>query len=282
MTYQEYKPASYLSEHVESFWKLTSNNSSPSYALFVPDLVFDLIVVSSPVYLRKTSSNKWNKITTGIYFMGIALSGYHLQIPPYANMFGIRLKPFALAKIRRLPLYQCKDSILDPELVFKIPDRQILRKLLLCRETSEHIEVASEFMKNILFNKEIIHNSLRDTINYILEATGELKASELHNEFKTSKETLRNQFIQNIGITPKDAIKITRFNCVLMNNYKRLNLSFTELAYDAGYYDQSHFIKDFNSFMNCSPRKILNKKNHIAISQERITKRFNNYYAPDI
>jgi len=40
----------------------------------------------------------------------------------------------------------------------------------------------------------------------------------------------------------------------VLTYYGNRNLSLTQIAYDAGYYDQSHFIRDFKDFSGHHPR----------------------------
>ena len=63
---------------------------------------------------------------------------------------------------------------------------------------------------------------------------------------------LQKLFLQYTGLTPKLYTKINRFQ-----NSLRLvtqnNNSLTSIAYDCGYFDQSHFIREFKSFTGLTP-----------------------------
>jgi AraC-like DNA-binding protein len=45
-----------------------------------------------------------------------------------------------------------------------------------------------------------------------------------------------------------------------MMNYSK-NKSFTEIAFDSGYYDQAHFIHDFNGFSGMTPTDYMASSN---------------------
>jgi AraC-like DNA-binding protein len=63
---------------------------------------------------------------------------------------------------------------------------------------------------------------------------------------------LQKLFLQYTGLTPKLYSKINRFQ-----NSLRLitqnDCSLTSIAYDCGYADQSHFIREFKSFTGLTP-----------------------------
>ncbi|WP_276482632.1 helix-turn-helix domain-containing protein [Paraflavitalea pollutisoli] len=65
--------------------------------------------------------------------------------------------------------------------------------------------------------------------------------------------TLYRHFKQYVGQSPKEYLKVIRFRRALKALLHRRYLSLTELAYDLGYYDQSHFIKDFTQITDCNP-----------------------------
>jgi AraC-like DNA-binding protein len=57
-----------------------------------------------------------------------------------------------------------------------------------------------------------------------------------------------------VGINPKQYHRIVRFNNLLPNIHRKKNIChWTDLAYQFGYYDQVHFIKDFKTFYGKTP-----------------------------
>ena len=95
-----------------------------------------------------------------------------------------------------------------------------------------------------------------------------------------SKVTLREHFVNKIGLPAKVVSKIYRFHHSLELNYQDPSKSLTKLSLDAGYFDQSHYIKDFRTFFNSSPNNFFKSNNSINISQKRIERRFADFYDP--
>ena len=63
---------------------------------------------------------------------------------------------------------------------------------------------------------------------------------------------LQKLFLQYTGLTPKLYSKINRFQNSLRLVTKK-DTSLTSIAYDCGYFDQSHFIREFKSFTGFTP-----------------------------
>lgn len=66
-----------------------------------------------------------------------------------------------------------------------------------------------------------------------------------------SERQLERRFLQRIGVSPKRYAGLVRFERAL--ELVRRAPSLTRAALDAGYYDQSHFIREFRRFAGVAP-----------------------------
>ena len=69
--------------------------------------------------------------------------------------------------------------------------------------------------------------------------------------FLSTRQFERN-FKQFAGFSPKLYSRIIRFQAA-MQQYGNKAMSLTAIAYECGYYDQSHFIHDFKEFSGHHP-----------------------------
>jgi len=72
-----------------------------------------------------------------------------------------------------------------------------------------------------------------------------------------SRRNFERKFLTEVGVSPKAYAKIRRFGytCSLMAGKKTVSLM--EVLHKGGYYDQSHFIKDFKYFSGRTPRNYI-------------------------
>ncbi|RAJ80011.1 AraC-like DNA-binding protein [Chitinophaga dinghuensis] len=89
-------------------------------------------------------------------------------------------------------------------------------------------------------------------IGQIREAGGQLKIRDLATSLHISRDPLEKRFRSMVGTSPKHFAAIVRFRNVI-SRYKP-NRSLTDLAYEAGYFDQAHFIRDFRLFTGQTPQ----------------------------
>ena len=94
---------------------------------------------------------------------------------------------------------------------------------------------------------------VQSAVNLIIASNGKLRIGELSQRLYISQSPLEKRFRSIVGATPKKFSSIIRLQTALQNYGEGENL--TELGYSAGYFDQSHFIKDFKKFTGETPEK---------------------------
>lgn len=112
------------------------------------------------------------------------------------------------------------------------------------------------FIKNITVSPDKI---LQEFIRKVKEVKGIVSVESLAKEIGVSSRYLRKHIKKHTGLNPKLLAKIERLSSALksLNSLPRDN--WASLAIAHGYYDQSHMIDDFQSLLNISPDKLLQK-----------------------
>jgi AraC-like DNA-binding protein len=91
-----------------------------------------------------------------------------------------------------------------------------------------------------------------------LTATGgTLPIRRLAGEVGWSHKHLITRFTQQIGLTPKTAARLIRFDTVWRRLAKHPPARWDQLAADSGYADQAHLIRDSHQFIGATPTAFL-------------------------
>jgi AraC-like DNA-binding protein len=85
----------------------------------------------------------------------------------------------------------------------------------------------------------------------IHKSKGNIKIKELLAQLHISQSPLEKRFRQVVGTSPKKFADIVRLKHTI-KSYNPQN-SLTNLGYEAGFYDQAHFIKEFKQFTGETP-----------------------------
>jgi AraC-like DNA-binding protein len=92
----------------------------------------------------------------------------------------------------------------------------------------------------------------------IHKSKGNIRVSELLDQLHISQSPLEKRFRQAVGTSPKKFASIVRFRNVMLHH--DASSSLTELGYEAGFYDQAHFIREFKAFTGETPEKFFSGK----------------------
>lgn len=92
----------------------------------------------------------------------------------------------------------------------------------------------------------------------IHKSKGNIRIKDLLEQLHISQSPLEKRFRQAVGSSPKKFASIVRLKNVI-HQYDP-GSSLTGLAYEAGFYDQAHFIKEFKTFTGDTPESFFSGK----------------------
>ena len=87
----------------------------------------------------------------------------------------------------------------------------------------------------------------------IVQSHGRIAVGSFAHATGRSHKYLISRFHEQVGLTPKTVARIVRFERVAERLRTASGVRWSELAIDAGYYDQSHLLRDFTDFAGTTP-----------------------------
>jgi len=133
----------------------------------------------------------------------------------------------------------------------------ILEERLQASKTdAEKIRLVEQFLISKM-NSTLPDLMVASAISMIYKSKGNIRIKELLSELHVSQSVLEKKFRQVVGASPKKFASIVRFKNTI-HSYDR-NRSLTDLGYEAGFYDQAHFIREFKHFTGDSPEIFFGK-----------------------
>ncbi|MEX2592794.1 MAG: helix-turn-helix domain-containing protein [Anditalea sp.] len=144
-------------------------------------------------------------------------------------------------------------------------DNFMLRSELLCLE-EQLAEATSDISRITAVEKFLIRRMIKAepdklvlaAVALIHKSKGNIRIKELLEPLHISQSPLEKRFRQTVGASPKKFASIVRLKHVLQQY--NTSTSLTELGYEAGFYDQAHFIKEFTSFTGDTPENFFADK----------------------
>jgi AraC-like DNA-binding protein len=85
------------------------------------------------------------------------------------------------------------------------------------------------------------------------ETNGAVPVGKLAERMGRSRRHLATRFREHVGLAPKTFARVVRFSRAVGLIQRGIGGSFAELAYECGYFDQAHLIRDFREFAGTTP-----------------------------
>ena len=172
------------------------------------------------------------------------------------TMLGIRFYAHSAACFLKEAIWELNDQVADARDLLGKPVSQLHQRLLETNGLKKRMGLVEKF----LLNRLQVAERHAGKINMIGQITKELQRDTLPDNIKAlalkyncTPRYLQKLFLQYTGVTPKFYHKINRFQLSLKLINKK-EASLTSIAYDCGYFDQSHFIREFKSFTGVTPK----------------------------
>lgn len=127
---------------------------------------------------------------------------------------------------------------------------------LSCTSTNrQRIEIIEQFLlgKIHFYNSDLL---VSNAVQFIKSQKGIIKVKDLAAAHFISLDAFEKRFRKATGASPKHFSYIVRMNAVLAGMGQQ---DLIQTAFDAGYYDQAHFNKDFKTFTGQTPSEYLRK-----------------------
>lgn len=109
-----------------------------------------------------------------------------------------------------------------------------------------------------IFERRLLpQQNIMDYVDYTIEQMktrhGNLSIKGLEQKLGITTRQLERLFRARIGLSPKEMGKLIKLNDAFSYLEADCSISLTSLSYEAGYYDQSHFSRDFKSIARVIP-----------------------------
>lgn len=173
--------------------------------------------------------------------------------PGAFEIFGVNLHPAAVPRLTGLPAPDVSNLTLGLPDLFGRQGKELNEQMACAGAVKKRLSAITGFLENRLKRNPAGKTAIQSAIRTIQVNEGNVDISVLAKDHFLSRKQFKRKFLEESGLTPKLFARITRFETALCRyrNYRSL----AEMAHGCGYYDQSHFIRDFREFSGFPPRK---------------------------
>ena len=218
----------------------------PLYANGVPTLLFKSVK-------GKMGNHSCNYLT----LFGQTISAESLTLNEDFTLIAYFFKPHSLISLFDIPAFELTDKPIDLCLISVKTATELQEKLLNCESVENMISTLDDYIFDLAKTAKEISGAAKYASGKIAIHYTKETLVNIQKELNISERTFQRMFEQNIGISPNIYRRISQFNSAFtdLNLGKYSNLS--DLAYNHGYADQSHYIRAFKEFTTITPSEYL-------------------------
>ena len=226
-------------------------NHETSLGFFLGDTA---IKIKNHNIINETKSSK-------VFLFGLSTS-YKGTMTSQGNYhtFTIEFKPNGFNKLFGIPASKICNSTFPANEVIGNAAGHFYEQLLHASGIQEMTLFADIFLIGFLNRQKAmyIHNGITRISNLLL-TTLNTNISQYASQANMSMRNFERRFVEQVGTSPKLFCRLLRFNAAMKFKMSDPKKGMSEIAYECGYYDSMHMIKEFKQFSNASPTALFNE-----------------------
>ncbi len=254
--FKRFEPSKKLSAFVECYWFINTDIDSPINTKeylqpeggvgiilnYADPLLFDGIPQSSPCTLDGT-----NTLTRELGLCGVL------------DAVGIRFKTAGAHLFFSLPLNELKNKTLS---LADIPLKNypgLYSRLSHAKTFPAKVSTIENWLCKSLLSDSNTSNIVKQSLQLIKNHNGVVTIESVAKALDLNQRRIERLFNSQVGMTPKEYSRNLRIKVARSYIKSNKHGSFSEIAYDLGYYDQAHFINQFKKVTGITPQEYLRK-----------------------
>ncbi|MFI5229297.1 MAG: DUF6597 domain-containing transcriptional factor [Gemmatimonadales bacterium] len=243
--YVEIEPSPALARWVSCYWTITSHGADTA-ARVLPDgsadIIFDLAAGARPIAVGAMREAALHRVHGAV------------------DLFGVRFRPGAGLPFFDVAMRELTDRVVPlDELWGSLADS--LADALATAERDDRVAV----VERTLLERIAARRSRGDAqaelparaVALFLRSRGGLNVRDAATALGVNERALQRAFDESVGISPKGLARVLRFRHAVRAIERIVAAggqpSWTTVAYDAGYADQPHFIREFKALAGLTP-----------------------------
>lgn len=255
--YRQYRPAAPLADFIECYWVHRSPGNPLRQERLIPggrvEMIFNF---ADPFRYLIHEDTPGGHLITNVHFMGQRDQLFFGRHIGHTDMLGIRFKTGGLTAFTPVPVSSLLNRMIPAEDVLGTATKEWEAALYEKKNDRDRLLFLDRLFLGMLGTRRHLPpewHALRASLDLIRNSPEGATLQAICHQTGWYYKKLERTFLKATGYTPKLYSRIVRFNKAIRRMHRQEDRSLTATAYECGYYDQAHFIKDFHRFAGATP-----------------------------
>lgn len=271
MLFRTYKPAPPLSGFVDKLWLYEGYMQPHAKERLLPTGTFELVINlhedQSRIYDRD-DHDKFQRLR-GTLVCGVHSEFFVIDTAAQLAVMGVHFKPGGAFPFLKLPAGELHNQHVSLEDLWGAAANDLREQLL----EAKTVELKFRVLERALLAQATRAFARHPAVNFALKefhCVPHLRTiADLTAQIGLSARRFIQVFNEEVGLTPKLFCRVRRFQQVLHLIQREQQVDWADVALSCGYFDQAHFIRDFQAFSGLNPSAYLTQRsehlNHVPL-----------------
>ncbi|MBT2218657.1 helix-turn-helix domain-containing protein [Virgibacillus dakarensis] len=253
--FRVYKPQPPLSAFIHIFWLYKGYHPSHEMERVLPDGSMELVINLEDDLIKVYDQENHDRFKS---FRGSLISGPHsdfavIDTACQASTIGVHFKPGGAFPFFKLPVNELRNEHVSLDTLWGAKATDIREQLLEAETPVAKFRILEHCLVEMITKDSVHHPAVVFALKKFQAFPHQRKIADVTEQISLSSRRFIQVFKEEVGLTPKQFTRIQRFQNVLRLIKGEKQVDWTDIAFNCGYYDQAHFIRDFQSFSGLSP-----------------------------
>lgn len=209
------------------------------------------------LFCKTEKDNSGNENIIKLSLSGRTVPEEYWNVNAHSTIIAYFFKPFALATTFNIPANKLTEEAIDLSNWNAHKTNALKMQLIYARSTTQKVKVLDNLLIHQLTQNEWECEIIQDITDKIMFNPGTEILSQLLEKSKLNERTFQRIFKKFVGVTPNQYRRICQFHISFSQLRAKDFDKLSDVAYDNGFADQSHFIRSFKEFTQVTPNDYL-------------------------
>lgn len=266
-----HKPLPPLSEFVDVLWLCEDYDVPHEKERLLPDGTVELVINLKEDRIRIYDSHNPERFHTipGCVVSGPRSEFFVIDTEGEAATVGVHFKPGGAFPFLKMPPSELNNQSVALESLWGARSNRLRERLLEAQTAEDKFHVLECCLLEQLAKPLEHHPVVAFALQQFFGPMRPPPVARVVEQVGFSQRRFIQLFADEVGLTPKLFCRVSRFQKVIQTAHAHSEIDWARVALDCGYYDQAHFIHDFQSFAGITPSAYLARRtehvNHVPM-----------------
>ena len=271
MLYLTHTPGWPLCEFVDLLWLFRGVKAPHAKERLLPDGCMEMVINLHEDEVRiydRNDTRKFQKLP-GRALAGAQSEFFVIDTAEQRSVIGVHFKPGGAFQFFKLPADELQGRLVSLDDVWGAAAADLREQLLEAGTPRRQFQTLENALMARAVKRFERHPAVRFALDQFSGAERIRTVSEVSDQIGLSARRFIEVFRSEVGLTPKLFCRIRRFQKLIHSLGAGSRVNWANAALECGYFDQAHFIHDFQAFSGLTPSVYLSQRtehlNHVPL-----------------